>query len=158
MLASEETLSGRNRKWIPVDLLTGDEATSPAAAGSSRSTAVSGFSKFLALLFVCDVQGATGGTLDVVIEHSNDKTDWYEYAHLTQLAAGAAAACVTFAAAESKAIGAVGKNNAGAPVLAAGTAGAGPCLDALRVRLVAGAGTSAGAVQGVRVYGLVAAP
>lgn len=159
-LLTQEVFAGLNRNWKPVDLLSvADEQTSPAAPGYQTSTPVAGFTKYIALLFVCEVQGATGGVLDIVIENAHAATgaDWYEYAHLTQLAAGGAASCITFAPAFNKALGAVGKNQTTAMVLAAGTVGAGAWLDAFRVRMVAGANTTAGKVQSVKVYGLLAA-
>jgi hypothetical protein len=153
MLASEETLRGSNRRNAVFELLSGAEATSPAAAGYSRSTAVEGFTKYSRdpIWVIAKLQGAIGGVLDVVVEISPDGTDWYEWIHFTQLAAAAAQTVVTCVPDVVAALAAVGINLTTTFVLAAGQVRGRPGFDHVRVRMVAGADTSAGAVQSVKL-------
>lgn len=100
-----------------------------------------------------ELVGATGGTLDVYLQQSpDDGVSWYDCMHFTQLAAGAGA--VVYKASMSNAQQtsspvAVGKNLS--PALVAGAIANGPVSDRLRLVMVAGAGTSAGASVTVRV-------
>lgn len=137
--------------------------TSPAAPGTVASSQVVSGSKgspgilagalddFLAMSFVAQLVGATGGTLDVYVQYSpNAGTTWVDYVHFTQLAAGAGA--VTYTAntgAPTTTTTAVGTGTA--PALAAGTVTGGPWGDQMRLLMVAGAGTTAGATVTVRV-------
>jgi hypothetical protein len=100
-----------------------------------------------------DLVGATGGTLDVYLQQSPDQgVNWYDVVHWTQLASGAAA--VKYSSPISQATTtaaptAVGKNLN--PALLAGTVVNGAFSDRMRLLMVAGSGTSAGASVVVRL-------
>jgi hypothetical protein len=100
-----------------------------------------------------ELVGATGGTLDVYVQYSPDQgANFFDLIHFAQLAGGAAA--VKYRAAVSSfntatVPVAVGKNNA--PALAAAAIVHGPWGDRLRLLMVAGSGTTAGAAVRVTV-------
>lgn len=131
------------------------DATSPASATYQVGTGVAGFSQFKALSFLATITGGTGGVIDVIVEHSNDGVAWYEYVHFPQVAAVTAKTYV-FAPTPTGNVQ-VGKNNADGSTLTtsmtltAGDNAPGPWFDQMRVRYVAGAGTSVGAAQAVAV-------
>jgi hypothetical protein len=153
--ATNETVGGFDRHDEVKNLLgTGSEATSPASATYSRSTAVTGFSQFEWIQIVATIQGATGGTLDIAIETSADGSTWLELCRFVQLAAGATAATYTVDPTPDGIITARGRNLTTTFVLAAGSCVGGMWLDQMRVRMVAGSGTSAGAAQAISVIGL----
>lgn len=140
------------------DLLTVTaDKTSPASNTYQVTTGVAGFAVFKALTFIATITGGTGGALDVLIETSPDGgTTWYEYAHFPQVSA-AATATYRYAPALNDTIVQVGKNNLSGSTLttsmtlAANSAAGGHWGDMLRVRYVAGSGTSAGASQLISV-------
>lgn len=152
--ADNATLGGFDRNNEVVELLAGAEATSPASATYSRSTPVTGFAQFEWVQIIATVQGATGGVLDIVIETSADGSTWLELFRTVQLAAGATSATYTVDPTPDGIVTARGKNLTTTFVIAAGSCVGGMWLDRMRVRMVAGAGTSAGAVQSVSVVGL----
>ena len=125
--------------------------TTPAAPGTAVVGAPAVFPSFIDAtesLDVCaQLVGATGGTLDLYLQTSPDAgTTWFDYAHLAQLAAGAAASSVRFGVsryAQALTPVVVGKNLT--PALAAATVVGGPFGDRMRLVAVAGAGTTAGA-------------
>lgn len=135
-----------------VELLTGADATSPAAAGAATTTTIPGMGNAYCYAFLAELRGATGGVLDVVMEHSSDGTDWYEFGHWAQLTAAVAVTdqYISKVIASSTA-SVVGKNLTTTMTLAAGSIVSPPYFDLWRVRYVAGASTSAGAVQAIRV-------
>jgi hypothetical protein len=98
--------------------------------------------------------GATGGPLDVYLQKW-DGVDWIDWAHFAQVAAGAAAISVSLlnvrVAASSGTFVTVGRNTA--PALAAGATTGGHPGERLRVLFVAGASTTAGAAQTIRILG-----
>ena len=153
-VADNATLGGFERHHETKALLSGAEATSPAAAGYSRSTAVTGFAQFEWIQIVATIQGATGGTLDIVVETSADGTDWLEFCRFSQLSAAATAVTCSVDPVPDGVITARGKNLTTTFVIAAGSCVGGMWLDQMRVRMVAGGGTSAGAIQSVSVIGL----
>lgn len=130
--------------------------TSPAAAGTAVSASKAGaLQRFGALTIIATLTGATGGTLDVYLQVSPDAgVTWYDYAHFAQLAAGAAA--ITKVITVSRAGQQTGIPTVGtdlSPALAANAVVGGDFGDMMRVLLVAGASTSAGAVQTIKVIG-----
>jgi hypothetical protein len=157
MLAILDLMRGRNRETVTTELVSGTEATSPATASSAVSTAVSGFMKYQTLTIIGALAGATGGTLDVIVETSTDGTDWYEMVRFTQLASGGAAAVSRFNLSPTggAATVVVGKNLTTTTGMVSGTSINGQWFDQLRVRYIAGTSTSAGAVQKVTVVGTV---
>lgn len=133
--------------------------TSPSSATSAAGTVyASGLERCSSLTIIGELQGATGGTLDVFLQTSWDGgTTWYDYAHFTQLAAGAAAikhAWHVSRASERTTITTVGSAAAG--VIAAGTIMAGGWGNMMRLAFTAGASTSAGAAQTVQIFGVQA--
>lgn len=135
--------------------------TSPAAAGTVvGATTIAGLDKFDSLLIYAALQGAAGGTLDIYLQtlvHSTGDSAngfWVDYAHFPQLAAGAAATkrvwCVTRHAQQTS-LTTVGID--ASPALAANTILGGEWGSWWRFVFVAGASTSAGAVQTVSVFG-----
>lgn len=138
---------------IAFDLST---ATGSAASTTVAGTAVTGLSNLSALTIEATLTGCTGGTCDVYIQHSPDGgTTWFDYAHYSQLAAGAAATTQAWNPAFSNTNTVVGKGTAGAPgvALAANTFTGGHPFDQMRLVTVTGAGVSAGVTQTVKVYG-----
>jgi len=98
--------------------------------------------------------GATGGTLDVYLQTSVDGSEWLDYAHFAQVAAGAAVATFGFnvsRAGQQTSITSIGTNLS--PALAANSVVGGDFGNQMRAVAVAGAGTSAGAVQEIRITG-----
>lgn len=124
-------------------------------AGAPLGVAVGGLDGLTGLFVEAILQGATGGTLDVYLQVCPiPGGNWYDYAHWVQIAAAAAPARFVFAVANTAqqlTITATGTNLT--PALAAGTVVGGPWGDRLRLVFVAGAGTSAGAVQTIIVTG-----
>jgi hypothetical protein len=108
---------------------------------------------FDALTIYASLIGATGGTLDVYLQTSIDEgTTWDDYAHFTQLAAGAGAIKYKFAVSRAGQLlvpVAVGINLT--PALAAGSVVGGEWGDRMRLVMVAGASTTAGAAVSVKI-------
>ncbi len=132
-------------------------ATSPAAQSTAADTQVfADLDACDSLTIIGELQGATGGTLDVYLQTSyDDGATWYDYAHFTQLAAGAAAikhAWHVSRASERTTITTVGTGTS--PALAVGTILSGGWGNKMRMLFVAGATTSAGAAQTVRIFGI----
>ncbi len=129
--------------------------TSPAAPGTAAGDVAGGLDRYDSLTIIATLQGATGGTLDVYLQMSPDGgTTWIDYAHYPQLAAAAVSSIRTWTvsrAAEQKTLTTVGSGTS--PALAANTIMGGDWGDRLRALYVAGASTSAGAVQTIRIVG-----
>jgi hypothetical protein len=141
--------------------------TSPAAAGTAASSnlVLGGIDNgipngVLGLIgdydgaeIVAELTGATGGTLDVYVQSSPDEgANWYDIIHFPQIAGGAATAYYQSPLSTSTNTSApkqVGKNLT--PALVANTTINGALTDRLRLVMVAGSGTSAGAQVVVRV-------
>lgn len=141
--------------------------TSPAAAGTAASSKpVSSAASYLAagiagplddalgIQITAVLVGSTGGTLDVYIQISpDDGGHWFDAVHFAQLAGGAAA--VTYStniSSISQPISAapVVVGSALTPALAVATTVQGLGFNRMRLVMVAGTGTSAGAA--VTVY------
>jgi hypothetical protein len=122
-------------------------ATSPAAASTAASTAiVEGLGQYDAFVIDADLLGATGGSLDVILQRFAGGLwrDWYRF---PQLLAAAAAIHYTYVPALNDSLNTVGVTLT--PVITANTAVGGHPGDRLRFLFIAGASTSAGAVQTV---------
>jgi hypothetical protein len=130
--------------------------TSPAAPG----TAVVGTAVDLSALLediesldvIATIVGATGGVLDLYLQCSSDGTTWTDFAHFAQLTAGAASSVKTFSVSrfsQQSTITAVGQNLT--PALAANTAIGGPVEMQIRCLAVAGASTTAGGAQSIKL-------
>jgi hypothetical protein len=140
--------------------------TSPAAAGTAASSqAVENQASFLsngvagpmsdydAVDIVAEFGGATGGTLDVYVQGSpDDGRNWYDIAHFTQAASGTGAKIYQAPISNSTTTTTpqtVGKNLS--PALAANTVVNGAFSDRMRLVMVAGSSTSAGAAVKVTI-------
>lgn len=131
-------------------------ATSPASASTAVAVAtVPGLEKFDWFAIEADLAGATGGTLDVYVQRRLANNLWRDWIHFPQLAAGAAAVKYSVQSGSTTTITVVGGGTDASPgvALAVNTALGGHPGSELRVVFVAGASTSAGAAQTVRVYG-----
>lgn len=130
-------------------------STSPSSATTAVGATVGGMGKCDSLIIYANLTGATGGTLDVYLQVSPDGgTTWVDYAHFTQIAAGAAAIHRVWTVtrrAQQTSIVTVGTGTS--PALAAHTIIGGEFGDRMRVVYVAGAGTSAGAAQVIKILG-----
>jgi hypothetical protein len=143
--------------------------TSPSAPGTAASSqpvanaaswcpagvAGGGLDDYDSIGIDCDLVGATGGTLDVYLQQSPDQgVNWYDVIHWTQLASGGAAVHYSSPISQATTTTApitVGKNLS--PALASGTNSVvnGAFSDRMRLVMVAGSGTSAGAQVIVRL-------
>lgn len=136
--------------------ISGVSPTSAAGSGPVGGTGNSGLQEFSRAAIVATIQGATGGTLNLIVQtsfdgkHVGDATKvWYDAGAFAQLANGGAVA--TFFIEINRASSGV------APVaLTQGTLTAGQVLpgmlgDALRLFAVPGAGTTVGALQSLAV-------
>jgi hypothetical protein len=124
-------------------------ATSPASAITVAGTAVTGLAGYSSMTFYAALTGGTGGTLDLYLQWSPDEgTTWVDYAHFVQLASGATIIHRMFSTssrAQQITVATIGVGSS--PALAANTVVGGAWGDRLRVVMVAGASTSAGAAQ-----------
>lgn len=123
--------------------------TSPAAPGTAAGQSAAGFGEADSLTIVATLQGATGGPLDVYLQTSYDGgTTWVDFCHFPQLAAAAASSVriwhVTRNLAQTT-LTTVGSGTS--PAIAANAIVGGCWGNHLRLLFVAGALTSAGAVQ-----------
>lgn len=139
------------------DIVIDFTATSPSAASTVAQTGINGLARFDAIAIEASLVGATGGTLDVYLQVSHDFNPtsaigtWVDYVHFAQLSAGAAAVSYRVDPAITNSITTVGTGTT--PALAAAICAGGFWGDAMRVLFVAGASTSAGASQTIKVIG-----
>lgn len=135
--------------------------TSPATPSTGTGTAVTGLDAFSYCFLYAKLQGATGGPLDVYVQTSYDSgTTWIDVGHYTQLAAAAALVATVVSlsrwgpsvSATPTSVPTTVNSTSGTPVLAANTFLPGVLGNALRVVLVAGALTTAGATQVITAY------
>ena len=136
-----------------------DLSTAAATLNAAATVVVSpkepGYDLCTQLTIVAELQGITGGTLDVVIQDSADGVKWFDYVHFAQLAAAAAAVVYSYDPTLNDTISTIGKAVDPAtpvPVLAAGLARGGHPLQFLRAVYIAGAGASAGVAQTLTVF------
>lgn len=131
-------------------------ATSPASASTAvASGTIEGLDRFDWIAIEADLQGATGGTLDVYVQRKLGANLWRDWLHFAQLSAGAAAVKYSVQSGSDNDIYTVGGGTDASPgvALAADSFVGGHPGTELRVVFVAGTSTSAGAAQTVRVYG-----
>lgn len=124
--------------------------TSPAAASTVAGTTTVNISDLAWFQVYLDVQGATGGALDVYIQ-SRYGSLWVDWYHHPQMAAAAGSEKRVIVPESTSIVSTVGVDLV--PALASGACVGGKPGDALRLCFVAGAGTSAGAAQVMRVIG-----
>lgn len=130
--------------------------TSPATASTAVVGSPTGDLSFYdAIEVIATLTGATGGTLDVYLQKTNDGgTTWHDYAHWTQIAGAAAAITVRNCfSRNTQATTPVAIGSGLTPALAANTFVGGEFGDSLRCVCTAGGGTSAGAVVTIRISG-----
>lgn len=124
-------------------------ATSPSSATTVAGTPVTGLAGYGSMSIYANIQGGVGGTLDIYLQYSPDEgTTWVDYAHFAQLASGASAikrVWTVSRSAQQTTIATVGTSTS--PALSANSIIGGEWGDRLRVVMVAGASTSAGAAQ-----------
>jgi hypothetical protein len=133
--------------------------TSPATATTAVSAAtVTGLQKYDEIHVEADLQGGTGGVLDVYLQRKLINDVWRDWVHFAQLSAGAAARklSVRHGDADPADIITVGGGSDASPgvALAADTIVGGHPGTEIRAIYVGGASTSAGATQTIRVFGL----
>jgi hypothetical protein len=134
--------------WEYIGAIT---ATSPATASTAATTdTIKDICEYEWFLLIAELQGATGGTLDVYIQGKMADT-WYDWGHFIQIAAGGAA--VKYMVQPQANNGAVAIGSGTSPVIAADTFLGGYPGDEIRLVFTAGASTSAGAAQTVKLYG-----
>jgi hypothetical protein len=131
-------------------------ATSPSGASTVAGPSIKSvwFGRAHRLLIDATIVGATGGVLDVYLQRKVASDVWRDWVHFTQATAGAAAAHYQFVVTgELTAItaGNGGTDSTPAVSLAANTALNILPGEELRWVFVAGASTSAGALQTVRI-------
>lgn len=129
--------------------------TSPASASTAvGAQTINGLDDYDWFETVGYLQGATGGTLDVYIQRKVAADTWVDWIRFDQLAAGAAA-IKKYVPANGTLTGitTIGGGSDATPGVAMASAGAcgGHPGDSLRMVFVAGAGTSVGASQTLRV-------
>lgn len=117
----------------------------PATASATTiGAAVGGFHRLDHIALIAELQGLTGGTLDIFLQDSWDGgTTWLDVVHFTQLGAGAAAIVYRAAAQLDSTIQTIGE--ASSLTLAAGKICGLPWGPMLRVVAKSGTGVSAGA-------------
>lgn len=130
--------------------------TSPSNGTAANSAViVGGLDAFESMQIVTVFQGATGDTLDICLQFSDDPdgTTWFDYARW-QVAAAAASATLTYTVTRQKErlTGiATGMNNS--PALAAGTILGGEFGSKMRVRWIPGPSTTLGKEQVIYFIG-----
>ena len=124
--------------------------TSPAAPGNAiLGSLFETDSAYLdQIVIISTLRGATGGPLDVYIQTSFDGAAWVDVGHYTQIAAAAAVETRIVQTCDFVSSGATSIVT-GDAILAAGVFLPGAVGKYMRVKMVAGAATSAGAVQTV---------
>lgn len=129
--------------------------TSPSSATTTVSTSLTGIDAFTKCIIYAVLTGATGGTLDVVLQSTPDGgTTWYDVCHYTQIVAAAAAVgnfvSLTRGETYSTTTPVVVNSVSTTPVLAAGQVIPHGLGNGLRVLYVAGVGTTLGAAQVIK--------
>jgi len=133
--------------------------TSPASAITALGSVARGLDAYDDFTIDARLTGATGGTLDVYLQRKVADDVWVDWLHFAQVSAAAAAAsfstCTSGRTALSTgqvlAVAQGTDSSAGTPALTAGAFVGGHPGQAVRVVFVAGASTSAGAAQTVRI-------
>lgn len=126
--------------------------TSPASASTAVSTTpVNGLEKWDGVVIDAVITGGTGGTIDVYLQRKIASNVWADWVHFPQVAAATTKRYTTMvtghgAGTTPTEIG-VGTDASPSVVLAANTSTNVPPTGQVRVVMVGGAGTSAGATQ-----------
>ena len=126
-------------------------ATSPAEESTVASDAFGGLGRFYDLVIDATLRGATGGTLDVVLQRDVGGTwvDWYKFPQLAAAANDVHYTLSTDAAATSETVVGHGTTTA----IADSTLTCRLPGDRIRMLMIAGASTTEGAEQVIRITG-----
>lgn len=128
---------------------------SPASATTAQiGNHVGGLQIYDSLQIVATIRGGTGGTLDLYLQTSVDGAIWYDYAHYVQFADGAAVItryCSVSRYSQVTTLTAIGSDLT--PALAANTVLGGDFGQRIRLIGTAGAGTTAGTTQTIKILG-----
>ncbi|GAC1576963.1 MAG: hypothetical protein NVS3B7_10080 [Candidatus Elarobacter sp.] len=138
--------------------------TTPAAPGSALlpitgsgtlqgGNVAAQMDQFESMSVLAILQGATGGTLDVYLQmnHDGNGTAWTDIAHWPQQSAAAASTTFVWNTSRWNQAAGAGSTATGDASLAANTFIQGEWGDRLRVKVVAGAGTTAGATATIKI-------
>lgn len=127
--------------------------TSASAAGTVAQAPATGLGPYRSLMIYAALTGATGGTLDIYLQMSPDSgTTWIDFLHFAQIAAAAAIIYRAWPLTKIAAVATPVTIGTGTtPALAANSTVGGDWGDRLRVVSVAGASTSAGAAQVIKL-------
>lgn len=135
--------------------------TSPATATTSIASAAPGLvtdlDEFEWFTWTAVLTGATGGALDVYLQRRLTGNVWADWIHFTQIAAAAAAVTYTGdsnCANTYMAATGVSTDSAATPALVANTVACAHPGERVRLVMVSGAGTSAGAAQTIYLSGI----
>lgn len=135
-------------------------ATSPASESVATAGTIRGLEGYDSLHIDADLVGATGGTLSVFLQRKIADDVWVDWARFPDLAAEASAtnysvwATTATTNGSAVAVGYGTDSTPAAPTIAANTFIGGPPGEELRVVFSAGASTSAGAAQTIRITGI----
>jgi hypothetical protein len=129
-------------------------ATSPATASTVIAGVFRGLREYDWFTVDAHLIGATGGALDVYLQRKVADDVWVDWLHLPQKAAASAATRHTIDARsveDGPVVVGIGTDATATPSMAAGKLACAHPGDEVRVVLVAGASTSVGAAQVVRI-------
>ncbi len=130
--------------------------TSPASAITVIGDVIAGLLDYDWFTIDGNLTGGTNGTLDVYLQREVDTNLWADWLHFPQLSAGQAATQYSCQSGSTTTIHAVEQGtdaSAGTPALAVNTFIGGHPGNKLRAVYVAGASTSAGAAQVIKIIG-----
>lgn len=134
--------------------------TTPAAPGTAVVGTAIQFDRDVETLdIIASLVGATGGVLDLYLQTSEDDTTYTDFLHFAQLGAGAAATIrriILNRGQPASAITAVGQGTT--PALAANTVLSGISGKYVRLLAVAGASTTAGGAQSIKLHARYSVP
>jgi hypothetical protein len=135
---------------VVIDLSGTSPSSASTAAGANTITAgYPDLSNVINISIFRSIQGGTGGVLDIYLQCSPDGTNWYDWAHYAQQAAGASVTSKIWVPGMTNLSTTIGTGLT--PALAADTMIGGHPGKAVRVVYVAGASTSAGAAQTIKL-------
>lgn len=131
---------------------------SPSSAGTFvGQTVLGGFSVYDTITAFATLTGGTGGSLDVVIEGSFDGINFFERVRFKSVPAATTDVQSATVVIGDK-VTQIGKSSLSSPgsnILGAGVVAHGHWGEFLRLKFIAGVGTSAGALQEVQLAGTI---
>lgn len=129
---------------------------SSTASTTTLSSNVAGLLKYDWFTIDANLQGATGGTLDVYLQRQIASDLWADWCHFPQQSSGGAAVQYCAQSGSDKTIHVVEQGtdaSAGTPALAANTFIGGHPGNRVRMVMVTGSGVTAGTSQTVKITG-----